>query len=69
MPHSYSGGNPLSSAQPNLIQESLLCNHPHAMAKIPTEQTYSEPLINQAAIMLFLLPENIYDPYSPDVMS
>jgi hypothetical protein len=39
------------------------------MAKIPTEQTYSEPLINQAAIMLFLLPENIYDPYSPEVMS
>jgi len=39
------------------------------MAKTPSKQTYSEPLINIAVIMLFLLPENIYDPYSLKVMS
>lgn len=39
------------------------------MAKNPTEQTYSEPLINMAVIMMFLLPGHIYNPYSPEVMS
>ena len=43
-----------SSAPPNLVQELTLCDHPHAIAKIPTEQTYSAPLINRAAIMMFL---------------
>ena len=59
----------LSSAWPNLIHESLLCIHPHARAKTPTKQTYSEPLNNAAVIMMFLLPGNIYNPYSPEVMS
>jgi hypothetical protein len=46
------------SAPPNLVQELSLCDHPHAMAKTPTEQAYSVPLINKAAIMMFLLPRN-----------
>jgi hypothetical protein len=43
---------------PNLAQASPLCDHPHAMAKTPTEQAYSAPLINKAAIMMFLLPRS-----------
>ena len=43
-----------------LIQESFLCNHPHAMAKTPTKETYSAPLINIAVLMMFLLPGNFY---------
>jgi hypothetical protein len=39
------------------------------MAKTPTKQTYSEPLINKAVIMMFLLPGNIANPDSPEVMS
>jgi len=58
-----------SSALRKLIHESLLCNHLHAMAKNATKQRYSEPLINAAVIMMFLLPGNIDNPYSPEVMS
>ena len=47
---------------PPLNYESLLCNHPHAMAKTPIKETYSTPLINIAVLMKFLLPKN---PYSP----
>ena len=43
------------------IQESFLCNHPHAMAKTPTKETYSAPLINIAVLMMFLLPGNFYE--------
>jgi hypothetical protein len=59
----------LSTAMPNLIHESFLCSQRHAMAKTPTKQTYSEPLINKAVIMMFLLPGNIANPDSPEVMS
>ena len=38
------------------------------MAKSPSEQTYSKPLINVAVIMVFLLPGNIYNPHLPEVM-
>ncbi len=46
---------PLSSALPYLIQEPLLCNHPHAMAKTPIKQTYSVPFITKAAVIMFIL--------------
>jgi hypothetical protein len=48
---------PLSSAPPKFTQESLLCNHPHARAKSPSETMYCEPLNNTAFIivMVFLL--------------
>jgi len=47
----------LTSAPLKQAQESLLCNHPHAMAKSPIEATYCEPFINTALIivMVFLL--------------
>jgi hypothetical protein len=48
----------LSSPPPSLIQESLLCNHPHAIAKTPSKQAYSTPLNNIAISMIFLLPGN-----------
>ena len=46
----------------NFDQESLLCNHPHAMAKSPSETMYCEPLSNTALIivMVFLLSGNIH---------
>jgi hypothetical protein len=37
------------------------------MAKSPSEETYSKPLINVAVIMVFLLPGNIYNPHLPEV--
>ena len=43
-----------------LNYESLLCNHPQAMANTPIKETYSMPLINIAVLMKFLLPGNPY---------
>jgi hypothetical protein len=39
------------------------------MAKTATEQMYSGPLNNAAAIMMFLLSGNFNDPYLPEVVS
>jgi len=50
-----SDGIPLSSALPYLIQEPLLCNHPHAMAKTPSRQTYNAPFMTKAAVIMFIL--------------
>ena len=44
-------------------QESPLCNHPHAIARTPIKEAYSAPLINMAALMVFLLPENFILPF------
>ena len=41
-----------------LNYESLLCNHPHAIANTPIKETYSTTLINIAVLMKFLLPRN-----------
>jgi hypothetical protein len=54
---------------PGLIQEPLLCNHPHAMAKTPSKQAYSTPLNNIAISMMFLLPGNFCSPSSSTAMS
>src|SRR5215510_593244 len=40
-----------------LVQESLLCSQPHAMAKTPIKAVYKMPLISIALLMEFLLPE------------
>lgn len=53
----------------SLTYESLLCNHPHAIAKIPINEAYSIPLINIAILMMFLLPGNVYGSSSPEVVS
>jgi len=44
------------------------------MVKTPIKQKikippYSKASMNVTAIMVFLLPGNIYNPYSPEVMS
>ena len=52
-----------------LNYESLLCNHPHAMANTPIKETYITPLINIAVLIKFLLPGNPYSSSSSGVMS
>jgi len=51
----------ISSLARRCTQESLLCNHPHAMAKSPSETMYCEPLSNTASIivMVFLLSRTL----------
>jgi hypothetical protein len=44
-------------------QESPLCNHPHAIPRTPTKETYSAPLINIAVLIVFLLPESFILPF------
>jgi hypothetical protein len=44
------------------------------MVKTPIKQKikipqYSKASMNVTAIMVFLLPDNMYNPYSPEVMS
>jgi hypothetical protein len=45
-----------------LNYESLLCNHPHAIANTPSKERYSTPLINIAVLITFLLSGNPSNP-------